>query len=113
MEHMLLTGQRAQYPNVTMIYPHGGGAMPYLGGRIAGVATLDALGAHNPAETIAQLKGYYFDTASAYSAIQLEALKSFIGVEQIVIGTDCWFPPIRSLRMDMLTAVVGSSLRTS
>lgn len=89
MENMLLTGQRARYPNVTMIYPHGGGAMPYLAGRIAGVASLPALGALNPATVVAQLKGYYFDTASAYSAIQLQALKAFIGVGQIVTGTDC------------------------
>ncbi|KAK1145829.1 hypothetical protein N8T08_003775 [Aspergillus melleus] len=83
MENMLLTGQKATYPNVTMIFPHGGGAMPYLAGRIAGVTTLDALGALNPVETISQLKSYYFDTASAYSAIQLQALKAFGGIGRI------------------------------
>ncbi|PYH81132.1 amidohydrolase 2 [Aspergillus uvarum CBS 121591] len=94
MENMLLTGQRARYPNVTMIYPHGGGAMPYLAGRIAGVASLPALGALNPATVVAQLKGYYFDTASAYSAIQLQALKAFIGVGRIVTGTDFPYVPV-------------------
>jgi predicted TIM-barrel fold metal-dependent hydrolase len=89
MQNMLLTGQRARYPNVTMIYPHGGGAIPYLANRIASVSSLDVLGGLNPLETMQQLKGYYFDTASSTSKIQLGALKEFAGVEKILVGTDC------------------------
>jgi predicted TIM-barrel fold metal-dependent hydrolase len=89
MQNMLLTGQRARYPNVTMIYPHGGGALPYLANRIASVAALDVLGGLNPLETMQELKGYYFDTASSTSKVQLGALKEFAGVEKILIGTDC------------------------
>ncbi|KAH8431615.1 amidohydrolase family protein [Aspergillus melleus] len=111
MENMLLTGQRAVFPNVTMIFPHGGGAMPYLAGRIAGVTTLDALGALSPADTISQLKSYYFDTASAYSAIQLQALKAFGGVGRIVTGTDFPYVPTNQAKpgLDSIKANGGFS----
>jgi hypothetical protein len=72
-----------------MIYPHGGGALPYLANRIASVPALDVLGGLNPLETMQELKGYYFDTASSTSKVQLGALKEFAGVEKILIGTDC------------------------
>jgi predicted TIM-barrel fold metal-dependent hydrolase len=86
MQNMLLTGWRARYPNVTMIYPHGGGAIPYLANRIASVSALDALGGLDPLETMQELKGYYFDTASSTSKIQLAALE-FAGAEKILAGT--------------------------
>jgi predicted TIM-barrel fold metal-dependent hydrolase len=89
MQNMLLTGQHARYPNVTMIFPHGGGAIPYLANRIASVSALDVLGGLDPLETMKELKGYYFDTASSTSKIQLAALKEFAGVEKILVGIDC------------------------
>ncbi|PYH89010.1 hypothetical protein BO71DRAFT_403409 [Aspergillus ellipticus CBS 707.79] len=89
MENLLLTGQRAQYPDIKMIFAHGGGAMPYLASRIAGMASMSLLGGLNATDSMAELSGYYFDTASSTSAIQLHAMESFIGRDQIVTGTDC------------------------
>ena len=89
MENLLLKGQRAENPNIKMIFAHGGGAMPYLASRIAGMASMSLLGSLNMTKSLAELAGYYFDTASATSAIQLAAMKSFIGVDQILTGTDC------------------------
>ncbi|OKO92252.1 2-amino-3-carboxymuconate-6-semialdehyde decarboxylase [Penicillium subrubescens] len=94
MENLLLTGQRAKYPDLKMIFAHGGGAMPYLASRIAGVATLSYAGGIPFAETMAQLAGYYFDLASATSAIQLTALKSFIGAGKLVTGIDYPYVPL-------------------
>ncbi|KAL2784782.1 amidohydrolase 2 [Aspergillus keveii] len=93
MQHMLLTGQRARHPNVTIIFPHGGGAIPYVANRIASVSSVDVLGGLNPLETMQELKGYYFDTASSTSKIQLAALKEFAGVEKILVGTDYPYVP--------------------
>ncbi|KAJ5983214.1 Amidohydrolase 2 [Penicillium waksmanii] len=89
IENLLLTGQRARYPDLNIIFSHGGGAIPYLATRIAGVATLPYEGGIEFPETLAQLAGYYFDLASATSAIQLAALKSFIGAKKLVTGIDC------------------------
>ncbi|KAJ5706107.1 hypothetical protein N7536_001796 [Penicillium majusculum] len=93
IENMLLTGQRAQYPDIKMIFAHGGGAIPFLATRIAGMASLPWLGGLPVPESLAQLAGYYFDTAASTSAIQLAALKSFIGTDQIVVGTDYPYVP--------------------
>ncbi|KAH8590501.1 hypothetical protein B0O99DRAFT_745221 [Bisporella sp. PMI_857] len=94
MENLLLTGQRANYSNINIIFPHGGGAMPYLGGRIAGIASLSFLGGITPATTLAQFKNYFFDTASAASAIQLAAMNAFGGISKIVTGTDFPYVPL-------------------
>jgi hypothetical protein len=55
------------------------------------------LGGLSVPESLAQLAGYYFDTAASTSVIQLTALKSFVGTDQIVTGTDCkwqcWYHP--------------------
>lgn len=89
MENMLLTGQRANYSDINMIFPHGGGAIPYLGGRIAGLASLPFVGGLNVTESLGQFKDYFLDTASATSAVQLVGMKMFSGVGKIVTGTDC------------------------
>ncbi|KAJ5151026.1 uncharacterized protein N7482_010278 [Penicillium canariense] len=94
IENLLLTGQRAQYPGLKMIFAHGGGAIPYLATRIAGIATLSYAGGLAFTETMAQLTGYYFDIARATSAIQLTALKSFIGANKLVTGTDYPYVPL-------------------
>ncbi|GLA00604.1 hypothetical protein AnigIFM60653_009354 [Aspergillus niger] len=94
MENLLLKGQRAENPNIKMIFAHGGGAMPYLASRIAGMASMSLLGSLNMTKSLAELSGYYFDTASATSAIQLAAMKSFIGVDQILTGTDYPYVPL-------------------
>ncbi|RDH27195.1 hypothetical protein BDQ94DRAFT_154408 [Aspergillus welwitschiae] len=94
MENLLLKGQRAENPNIKMIFAHGGGAMPYLASRIAGMASMSLLGSLNMTKSLAELAGYYFDTASATSAIQLSAMKSFIGVDQILTGTDYPYVPL-------------------
>ncbi|CAI7610098.1 unnamed protein product [Penicillium glandicola] len=81
IENMLLTGQRAQYLDMKMIFSHGAP-------RIAGMASLYFLGGLAVVESLAQLAGYHFDTASSTSAIQLAAPKSFVGADRIVTGTD-------------------------
>ncbi|KAJ6184908.1 hypothetical protein N7519_006209 [Penicillium mononematosum] len=107
LESMLLTGRRAQYPDIKMIFTHGGGAIPYLASRIAGMASLPWLGGLSVPESLVQLAGYYFDTAASTSAIQLTALKSFVGADQIVTGTDYPYVPV-SQASSGLAAIEGN-----
>ncbi|CZR68307.1 uncharacterized protein PAC_18206 [Phialocephala subalpina] len=94
MENMLLTGQRANYSEINIIFPHGGGAMPYLGTRIAGMASLSFLGGLSVADSLKQFKNYIFDTASSTTVMQLLAMNNFGGVEKIVVGTDYPYVPL-------------------
>ncbi|KFY97176.1 hypothetical protein V498_02196 [Pseudogymnoascus sp. VKM F-4517 (FW-2822)] len=94
MENMLLTGQRANYSDINIIFPHAGGAMPYLAQRIAGMASLSFLGSLSVVDSLNQFKGYLFDTASSTSPIQLISMNLFGGVNKIVTGTDYPYVPL-------------------
>lgn len=91
MENLLFTGQRRNYGSISVIFPHGGGAMPFVAARIAGMAGVVSKGEVSASEALGQFRGYLFDTASATSAAQLWALKEFYGgdVSKVVLGTDC------------------------
>lgn len=91
MENLLFTGQRRSYSNINIIFPHGGGVMPFVATRIAGQAAVVSNGSINASDTLDQFRGYFFDTASATSAAQLWAVKEFYGrdVSKMVLGTDC------------------------
>lgn len=92
IEEFRLSGMRSAYPSLNIIWSHGGGVLPYIAYRIAvnlGRTFLDGAGGLDVTETYAQFQGYFFDTASATTAIQLTALKMFAGVAKIVVGTDC------------------------
>lgn len=91
ISNLLFTGSRKRYPNINLIFSHGGGTLPYLASRIVGQATLSFQGGRNPDESVAELKGYYFDLAASTSAPQLAALNAFIGPSQLVIGSDGMF----------------------
>lgn len=93
MENLLFTGQRRSYSNINIIFPHGGGAMPFVATRIAGQASLVSNGTVNASDALAQFRSYFFDTASATSAAQLWALKEYYGgdLSKVVLGTDCKF----------------------
>ncbi|KAI3393875.1 hypothetical protein diail_3550 [Diaporthe ilicicola] len=90
MENLLFTGQRRSYGNINIIFPHGGGAMPSVATRIAGMASVVSNASINASESLAQFRGYFFDTASATSAAQLWGLREFYGgdVSKILLGTD-------------------------
>ena len=86
--NMLISGSRKRHPNIKFIFSHGGGTLPYLAGRIAGNAALPFQGGLNAAESIAEMKGYYFDLATVTSAPQFAALDAFVNSTQLLIGSD-------------------------
>lgn len=87
---LLFSGTLAKFPDVRFTLCHGGGALPYLAGRIAVLAAnsrvkLDVIA---PNGIDAALRGMYFDTANATSAPALAGLLKEIPVSQIMFGTD-------------------------
>ena len=89
---MLLSGARKKYPKMNLIFGHGGGTIPFLAGRITGQASLSFQGGMNPAESMGEMKGYYFDLAAAHSPPQLAALNTWVGSSQLLIGSDSEHP---------------------
>lgn len=92
----ITSGAAARFPNVTMIFSHAGGTIPYLierfinaneGGGPAGIADLLAKPAP-PNSKLAHLRRFYYDTAQSTNPVQMQALKQVVSASQIVFGTD-------------------------
>jgi len=87
---LLFSGTLAKYRDVRWTLCHGGGALPFLAGRIDVLAAnsrvkLDVIA---PNGIDAELQRMYFDTANATSAPAMAALLKEIPVSQIMFGTD-------------------------
>lgn len=89
--NLLFSGSRKRYRNIKFVFSHGGGTLPFVASRIVGMASLPFHGGHDPRESMAELKGYYFDLAAVTSLPQLAALNAFVGSSQLVIGSDSTF----------------------
>jgi 6-methylsalicylate decarboxylase len=87
--NMIFTGARKRFPNMNMIFSHGGGTVPFLADRLAIQATFPWQGNRKYDECMAELRSFYYDTAGATSAPQLAALHEFIGPSKLLYGTDC------------------------
>ena len=116
---LVYSGTAAKYPDVKFIFSHGGGALPYMIGRLAGqLATYlqdgGALkaGAPPPRTTdkmpkgvLYELQKFYYDTASAVNPVAAGGLRKMVPMSQILFGTD--FPFVNSAEQLHLLKVCG------
>lgn len=95
---IITSGSATRTPDITYIFSHAGGTMPYLVERF-GVGRPDTIAdvLARPAEPnskLFHLRRFYYDTAQSTNAIQMQALKAFAGAGQIVFGADFPFSNI-------------------
>lgn len=97
---LLFSGALERYARIRFILPHGGGTLPFLATRIAGVGAIPVMGdrAKAPPETLKALAALYYDLALASAPHQVAALRAIAPVEQILYGTDFPFAPEPVLR---------------
>ena len=81
---LLQTGAVARFPDITFIWSHGGGTVPYITSRLNGA------GQKLPKTTtvMAELQKFYYDTAQAFNPYTLPSFKKFVPTSQILFGTD-------------------------
>ncbi|PYH84552.1 hypothetical protein BO82DRAFT_362315 [Aspergillus uvarum CBS 121591] len=79
----------------------------------AGLPSMEFMGGLSVAESVAQRAGYYFETASATSAVQLAALKSFLGTGRILAGTDYPSVPSNQIAATLPTIQTNGGFNTS
>ena len=85
---MIFGGAAARYPNVRMIFSHGGGTMPFLVERFVGMARSQQYASKFPEGYPAAASKFYYDTAQVANPAAMSALTKVIPVSQIVFGTD-------------------------
>ena len=85
---MIFGGAAARYPNIRMIFSHGGGTMPFLVERFTGMARSAQLAPKFPNGFEGAAAKFYYDTAQVANPAAMSALVKVIPVSQIVFGTD-------------------------
>jgi 6-methylsalicylate decarboxylase len=85
---MIFGGAAARYPNVRMIFSHGGGTMPFLVERFVGMARSPQQAAKFPNGFEGAAGKFYYDTAQVANPAAMSALTKVVPVSQIVFGTD-------------------------
>jgi 6-methylsalicylate decarboxylase len=88
---MVFTGASQRFPDLHMIFPHGGGTMPFLIRRFL----QDAEGLINPALAkllpngfMPEARRFYYDIAQIPIRASLLALKDVVPVPHLLFGTD-------------------------
>jgi 6-methylsalicylate decarboxylase len=79
---LLQTATVARCPDISFIWSHGGGTVPYITSRLAGAAQ------KLPKGLMYELQKFYYDTAQAFNPYTMPSFKKMVPVSQIVFGTD-------------------------
>ena len=86
---LLVSGTAARYPDLTFIFSHGGGTMPYLVRRFIGVGEQPKNKANvTPDGFLAAARKFYYDCAQQMLKPQLYPLKEVVTAERMMFGTD-------------------------
>jgi len=85
---MIFGGAAARYPNVRMIFSHGGGTMPFLVERFTAMARSAQFASKFPQGFSGAAAKFYYDTAQVANPAAMSALSKVVPISQIVFGTD-------------------------
>ncbi len=105
--HMAYNRIPVRYPETRIILSHAGGFVPYAALRFSLVRTL--LGGAGPSadEVLAELRGFYFDTALSSGRSTMAALTDFADPTRILFGSD--FPYVPAALGTEFTATLDTS----
>jgi 6-methylsalicylate decarboxylase len=92
---MLFAGTAHKYPDMKVIWSHGGGTMPFLIERFLFEMRQPKQQKAVPEGFVAAVSKFYYDTAQATEKIPMTGLKMLVPMTQIVFGSD--FPYRTSL----------------
>ena len=85
---LIFGGSQERYPNVRIIFSHGGGTMPFLVERFTGMAKSPKLAARFPQGFAGAAAKFFYDTAQVSNPPAMSALTKAVPISQIVFGTD-------------------------
>jgi predicted TIM-barrel fold metal-dependent hydrolase len=102
---LLFSGTFTRCADIRWIFSHGGGALPMLAARIAGIAkNRKDLSARVPNGVLPELKKLHYDIAGVIDPIPFNAIRSLVGSSQLLFGTDFpfWSPNVAVSVLDQL-----------
>ncbi len=108
--NLMYRGVLDRYPNIKYILSHGGGTIPYIAWRLAGIqygqkdkktpiirTFYDFLVNREPTTGLRHLKNMYYDTAHVSGEWAVKTLQAFAGPEHLVFGTDLCIDKVASI----------------
>lgn len=102
--HLILSGVMDAYPRLKVLLAHGGGALPYLHGRLDRGFTqrpeINKVISRPPTE---YLKQFYFDTITHDAAVLCE-LVNLVGADHVLLGSDYPFDMGNENPVDLVRA---------
>jgi predicted TIM-barrel fold metal-dependent hydrolase len=107
---LIVSETATRCPDVRFIFSHAGGPLVGVAGRLLGAEmTAENLGkTPAPNTRLHHLRRFYYDTAGSANPVNMQALKTLVGMSQIVFGTDAPFfdgaPQLRGLQSAGFTA---------
>lgn len=93
---LVMTGVLTRHPNLRVIVPHCGGAIPVLADRVNEFMGLFLPSQNSPSpDAVQQLRGLYYDLAGTAFPRQVPALLKLVDPDRVLFGSDyCWTPPL-------------------
>jgi 6-methylsalicylate decarboxylase len=97
-------------PDVRFIFSHAGGPLIGVAGRLlaAEMSAENLAKTPEPNTRLHHLRRFYYDTAGSANPVNMQGLKTLVGISQIVFGTDAPFfdgaPQVRGLEAAGFTA---------
>jgi aminocarboxymuconate-semialdehyde decarboxylase len=88
LARLLYAGLPARYPGARLVVAHGGGALPYVLGRLVRNHVINPGSTADPVESFAHL---YFDSV-VFDPSALEFLVAKAGPDRVMLGSDYPFP---------------------
>ena len=101
---LIVSETATRCPDVRFIFSHAGGPLIGVAGRLLGAEMTAENLTKTPAPNtrLHHLRRFYYDTAASTNPVNMPALKTLVGVSQIVFGTDAPFvdgaPQVRGLQ---------------
>jgi 6-methylsalicylate decarboxylase len=96
--NLVYTGTLRRFPDVRVVVPHAGAAIPALAARIGRFAD-----GSRPDDVLAQLRRLYFDVAMSVNQHALATLLTLANRDRILFGTDFPFSPDAGENVHALT----------
>lgn len=104
VSNMVLNGTLAKYPDIRVIVPHCGSALPAVADRLAGLAGVLPLGGQGPGaiDVIETLQSLYYEVGAGYPfPRQFESLLTLVEPEQMLFGTDFPFGAVPGIEANV------------